>query len=113
MNFRSMEEFWPFYMSQHSKPATRRLHFLGTLFGSMCLICALIFNCLWFLLAAPLVGYGLAWGSHFFVEGNVPEIFMHPLWSTMCDYKMFGLMLIGQIDREIKRLGKRPVLQAY
>ncbi|GFP84531.1 beta-galactosidase 9 [Phtheirospermum japonicum] len=31
MNFRSMEESWPFYTSQHSKPATRRWHFIGTL----------------------------------------------------------------------------------
>ncbi|OMO85145.1 Major facilitator superfamily [Corchorus capsularis] len=27
--------------------------------------------------------------------------------------KMFGLMLTGQMDREIKRLGKRPILQGF
>jgi hypothetical protein len=26
---------------------------------------------------------------------------------------MFGLMLTGQMDREIKRLGKRPILQGF
>ncbi|CAI0424380.1 unnamed protein product [Linum tenue] len=26
---------------------------------------------------------------------------------------MFGLMLTGGMDKEIKRLGKRPVLQTY
>jgi hypothetical protein len=26
---------------------------------------------------------------------------------------MFGLMLTGKMDREIKRLGKRPVLQGF
>ncbi|XP_055812585.1 uncharacterized protein LOC129882356 [Solanum dulcamara] len=88
MNFRSMEEFWPYYMNHHSKPATRRWHF-------------------------AVLGYGLAWYSHFFVEGNVPATFRHPFWSLLCDFKMFGLMLTGQMDREIKRLGKRPVLQVY
>lgn len=57
----------------------------------------------------PLSGYGFAWYSHFFVEGNVPATFGHPFWSLLCDYKMFGLMLTGNMDKEIKRLGKRPV----
>ncbi|CBI30431.3 unnamed protein product, partial [Vitis vinifera] len=51
--------------------------------------------------------------SHFFVEGNVPATFGHPIWSLLCDFKMFGLMLTGQMDKEIKRLGKRPVLQVF
>lgn len=112
MNFRSMEEFWLFYMNQHSKPATRRWHFVGTLCSIICLIYSMLFNW-WFVILVPLLGYGLAWYSHFFVEGNVPATFGHPFWSLLCDFKMFGLMLTGQMDREIKRLGKRPVLQVY
>ncbi|KAL3531727.1 hypothetical protein ACH5RR_005248 [Cinchona calisaya] len=112
MNFRSMEEFWLFYMNQHTKPATRRWHFVGTLSSILCLIYSMLFN--WrFLIFVPLSGYGPAWYSHFYVEGNVPATFGHPFWSVLCDFKMFGLMLTGQMDREIKRLGKRPVLQAY
>ncbi|XP_022841978.1 uncharacterized protein LOC111365668 [Olea europaea var. sylvestris] len=111
MNFRSMEEFWPFYMNQHSKPATRRWHFVGTLCSILCLVYSVFFN--WrCLILAPLFGYSLAWYSHFFVERNVPATFGHPFWSLLCDWKMFGLMLTGQMDREIKRLGKRPILQA-
>ncbi|KAJ4979455.1 hypothetical protein NE237_010235 [Protea cynaroides] len=33
MNFRSFEEFWSFYVNQHSKQSTRRWHFAGTLMG--------------------------------------------------------------------------------
>lgn len=109
VTFRSMDEFWLFYMNQHSKPATRRWHFAGTLSSILCLIYAVLFNW-WFLFFVPLLGYGMAWYSHFYVEGNIPATFGHPIWSFLCDYKMFGLMITGQMDREIKRLGKRPVL---
>jgi len=44
---------------------------------------------------------------------ELSSLFWHPFWSLLCDFKMFGLMLTGQMDREIKRLGKRPVLQAF
>ncbi|WOL04717.1 hypothetical protein Cni_G13439 [Canna indica] len=113
MNCRSLEEFWPFYMSQHSKPSTRRWHFAGILSALLCLLLAILLGRWLFLILAPLVGYGLAWYSHFFVEGNAPATFGHPVWSFLCDLKMFALMLTGRMDREIKRLGKRPVLQAF
>ncbi|XP_072961252.1 uncharacterized protein [Typha angustifolia] len=113
MNFRSLEEFWPFYVSQHSKASTRRWHFLGTLTGLVCLISSLLLGRAWLLLVGPLLGYALAWYSHFFVEGNAPATFGHPFWSLLCDLKMFGLMLTGRMDKEIKRLGKRPVLQPF
>ncbi|KAL7265461.1 hypothetical protein ACSBR1_003271 [Camellia fascicularis] len=109
MNFRSMEEFWAFYMNQHSKPATRLWHFVGTLTSILCLVYSVWFNW-WFVFFVPLFGYGLAWYSHFFVEGNFPATFGHPFWSLLCDFKMFMLMITGQMDREIKRLGKRPII---
>lgn len=112
MNFRSLEEFWAFYMNQHSKPSTRRWHFAGTLIGIFFLLCSVLFSW-WFLFFALFFGYGLAWYSHFFVEGNAPATFGHPFWSLLCDFKMFGLMLTGNMDKEIKRLGKRPVLQVF
>ncbi|KAK8512204.1 hypothetical protein V6N13_097130 [Hibiscus sabdariffa] len=112
MNFRSLEEFWAFYVSQHSKPSTRRWHFAGTLSSIVLFIYSLLFNW-WFLVFVPVCGYGLAWYSHFFVERNVPATFGHPFWSLLCDFRMFGLMLTGKMDREIKRLGKRPILQGF
>ncbi|CAJ1803518.1 unnamed protein product [Sphenostylis stenocarpa] len=112
MNFRNLEDFWAFYVNQHSKPSTRRWHFAGTLFSIFFLLCSFFFSW-WFLFFVPFSGYGCAWYSHFFVEGNVPATFGHPFWSLLCDFKMFGLMLTGKMDREIKRLGKRPVLQVF
>ena len=99
-------------MSQHSKASTRGLHFVGTLSGIVITIYSLLFN--WkLLIMGPIIGYGLAWYSHFFVEKNVPATFGHPIWSFICDCKMFGLMLTGGMDREIKRLGKRPLLHPF
>lgn len=110
MNFRSSDEFWAFYVNQHSKPSTRRWHFVGTLISIFFLLLSVFLN--WcFLVFVPIFGYGFAWYSHFFIEGNVPATFGHPFWSLLCDFKMFGFMLTGKMDREIKRLGKRPVLQ--
>jgi len=113
MNFRNLDEFWAFYVTQHSKPATRRLHFAGTLSGLLSLLLSLLLLNPWIFLLGPIAGYSLAWYSHFFVERNAPATFGHPLWSLLCDFKMFGLMLTGSMDKEIKRLGKRPVLQAF
>ncbi|ERN09670.1 hypothetical protein AMTRI_Chr08g160170 [Amborella trichopoda] len=112
MHFRSLDEFWPFYMNQHSKASTRRWHFVATLSALFFLLLSLLFRW-WFIFIAPISGYGLAWYSHFFVEGNTPATFGHPVWSFLCDLKMFSLMLTGQMDREIKRLGKRPVLSVF
>ncbi|OAY43662.1 uncharacterized protein LOC110620477 [Manihot esculenta] len=112
MNFRSLEEFWPFYVTQHSKPSTRCWHFVGTLTSMLFLLCSVFVNW-WLLLFVPFFGYGFAWYSHFFVERNVPATFGHPFLSLLCDFKMFGLMITGQMNKEIKRLGKRPVLQSF
>ncbi|KAI8560657.1 hypothetical protein RHMOL_Rhmol04G0274400 [Rhododendron molle] len=87
MNFRNMEEFWAFYVNQLSKPATKHWHFAGILASILCLIYSLCFNW-WCVFLVPLVGYGCAWYSHFFVEGNVPATFGHPFWSLMCDFSL-------------------------
>ncbi|EPS65434.1 hypothetical protein M569_09344, partial [Genlisea aurea] len=107
-----LEDFWPIYMNHHTKPETRRWHFVGTACSLLFLVFSLLFS-RWLVVLVPLLGYGLSWYGHFFVEGNVPDTFRHPIWSLVCDFRMFGLILTGRIDREIKRLGKRPVLQPY
>ncbi|XP_047086416.1 uncharacterized protein LOC124697936 [Lolium rigidum] len=106
--FGSMEDFWGFYLGQHSKPATRRWHFAGTLASLVCALLAAATGRAALLVACPVLGYGMAWYSHFFVEGNRPATFGHPVWSLLCDYRMFALILTGRIDAELARLRIRP-----
>ena len=102
--FKTFAEFWPYYLAEHSKPATRALHALGTTV-SILLLGALISMGSWWWLPLVLVpGYGAAWISHFFIEKNRPATFTYPLWSFRGDYKMIGLMIAGKLDAEIERL---------
>lgn len=97
------EEFWPRYLRQHSRAATRRVHVLGTTAGLLLLLGG-IANLDWRLAAAGvLVGYGGAWLSHAFIERNRPETFSHPLWSLFSDLRMTWLYLSGGLRREMAR----------
>ena len=96
------EEFWPYYVSEHSKPATRALHVLGTALVLAALLATVLVSS-WWLLAAPFAGYGPAWIAHFFVEKNRPATFTYPLWSLRGDLRMFGLALRGRMGPEVER----------
>ena len=90
-------EFWLRYLRAHGKPATRWLHFTGSLLALACLAAGAVTLDWRWLLAAPLIGYGFAWAAHFGVEGNRPETFGHPVWSLLSDFRMLGLWLMGRL----------------
>ncbi len=100
---RSFAEFWPHYVLAHSRPVTRGLHFSGTFLGWLLLAAAVVLRNAWFVAAALVVPYALAWFSHFFVEHNRPATFDHPLWSWLADQKMVALMLGGRMSEEVRR----------
>ncbi len=94
--YRTYEEFWPFYVSQHRHPTCRALHFTGTSLVLVALALAVVQSPLW-VLAAPLAGYGFAWLGHFAFEKNRPATFTYPLWSLRGDFRMYRLMLLGRM----------------
>jgi hypothetical protein len=102
-NFASFEDFWPYYLGEHARPATRTLHIAGSLAGLALLILAAILRQLWLVLPAILVGYGLSWLAHFRIERNRPATFRHPLWSLRGDFRMLGLWATGRLDDELRR----------
>lgn len=104
---RTFGEFWPYYVRQHTKPATRLLHAIGSTLAIVVIGVALAVNP-WILVAAPLVGYGFAWYAHFFVERNRPATFGHPFWSLAADYRMLFLMIAGRMDAEVARHAAAP-----
>ena len=52
--YHSFAEFWPLYVREHSRAATRRWHFVGTLAALISLAWALVVDLRW-LWAVPVV----------------------------------------------------------
>jgi hypothetical protein len=105
--YSTFEEFWPFYLREHSKPRTRALHYAGTSLVVAIAAFALVTGRWWLLLALPVAGYGFAWVAHFRVEKNRPATFTYPLWSLAADFRMWWLWLTGRIGSELERAGVR------
>ena len=96
--FSSYDDFFAFYLEQHSNPANRLLHACGTFIGLSVLISAVITRHYWWALLWIPIGYGFAWIGHFVIEGNKPATFGHPWWSFISDFRMVGLMLTGKMN---------------
>jgi len=107
MAIRTFADFWPYYVRAHSQPRTRLLHAIGSVLAIVSVGLAFAVS-LWFLLAAPIIGYAFAWYAHFFVEHNKPATFGHPFYSLFADYRMLFLMMAGRMDDEVERAGDAP-----
>lgn len=103
-NFESFDDFWAYYLAQHSDPTNRLMHAIGTSAAVATAAYALLNRKPKLLALAPLIGYGPAWIGHFLVEGNRPATMGHPLWSLRGDFKMLRLMLSDELDEEFLRL---------
>lgn len=95
--FASYEEFFNFYLGEHSDPRNRAMHAAGTLLGLATLIVPFAIGRPWYALLWPVVAYGFAWTGHFVIEGNRPATFGHPFWSFISDFRMLGLMITGRL----------------
>ena len=95
--YQTFEEFYPFYLSEHSNRTSRRLHFIGTSIAAVLLVAALLSGNFWLLLLALVQGYAFAWVGHFFFEHNKPATFQYPRLSFMGDWRLWWDILNGKI----------------
>jgi hypothetical protein len=95
--YTSFRDFYPFYLSEHRDAICRRLHFIGSLIVLATIATAIVARNAWWLVAAPIAGYGFAWVGHFFFEKNRPATFAYPLYSLVGDWRMFADILRGKL----------------
>lgn len=110
-DFETFEDFWPYYLQEHSTASNRRLHQIGTTAALSVLGYGILSRRKRLIAAAPIVGYGFAWVGHFILEKNRPATFKHPLYSLMGDLRLTTLMWRGELDAELERfhIGEEPV----
>ena len=99
-------EFWDFYVSEHSLPATRLLHFAGTSLGIILLACFIWSGQWYFFPVFFIVGYAFAWFAHFIIEKNKPASFRFPFWSFISDFKMMWFMITRRMGDEVARVSE-------
>ena len=95
------EQFWPYYLNEHARAATRWFHFVGTNVAIATLVYAVVSKSLGLLPLAIISGYAFAWVSHFFIEKNRPATFKYPAWSFKADLKLWRLMWVGKLSAEL------------
>jgi hypothetical protein len=95
--FRSFSDFYPFYLSEHANPTSRRLHFVGTSIAIALLVSAVLTQRWWLVALAGVEGYALAWVGHFFFEHNKPATFKYPRYSFMGDWRLWWEIVTGKI----------------
>jgi hypothetical protein len=97
-SFSSVGAFYPFYLSQHQVRWNRRLHFVGTTLVLLLVVASVALHSGWPVVALPLAGYGFAWIGHFFFEKNRPATFTHPIYSLICDFRMYWDIWRGRVS---------------
>jgi hypothetical protein len=100
-------EFWRRYLAAHADRRTRLLHYAGTSLAVGAIFAAALERDWRWLLAAPILGYALAWVGHLVFERNRPETFSHPAWSLISDFRMLGMFLFGRLGDELRSAGVR------
>lgn len=94
--YKSLKEFYPYYLSEHQNKTSRILHFIGTALLLIVLILGFVINQFHYFYYIPLIGYGFAWVGHYFFEKNKPATFKYPFYSLASDFLLFWDILRGK-----------------
>jgi len=94
--FKTFEDFYPFYIKEHSHSFNKFLHFFGTTGFLLSIVFASLEKNPLIILGGIIFAYGLAWIGHYLIEHNRPATFQYPLYSLRGDFKMFWELLTLQ-----------------
>jgi hypothetical protein len=94
--YRTFRDFYPFYLTEHVNPVSRRLHVVGTGLALGLAATAALTGRPRLLAATPVAGYAFAWLGHFAFEKNRPATFQYPLFSLMGDFRLFFETVTGR-----------------
>jgi len=100
--FRSLNEFYPFYLTEHMDKTCRGFHFIGTSLVIVLFIAGLITGSWWYFALLPVAGYGFAWIGHFAFEKNRPAAFQYPLYSLASDFIMYWHTITLQLPEKLE-----------
>ena len=95
--YRSFDDFYPFYLSEHANRTSRRLHVVGTTIALALLVAAVATQTWWLIAVALVQGYAFAWVGHFFFEHNRPATFKYPGFSFMGDWRLWWETVTGRM----------------
>lgn len=98
----SFNTFYREYLREHRHPANRFLHHTGTLLALLFGLIAIYTRYIGFLGIGILVGYGLAWVGHYFVEKNRPTTFSRPIYSFIADFVMLYDLFTFRLEKKIR-----------
>ncbi len=94
--YKTFEEFYPYYLNEHRQLGTRITHFIGTSLFLLLTISAIIKLQILLFAAGIVSAYLFAWMGHFFIEKNKPATFKYPWMSLKGDFKLYFEILLGK-----------------
>jgi hypothetical protein len=100
--YKSLKEFYPYYLTEHSDPVCRAFHFFGTSWVFILPVLAIFTQTWWLFALIPVAGYGFAWAGHAIFERNKPATFTYPAFSLASDFIMYFDMLTFRIGPRLQ-----------
>ncbi|MFZ4715032.1 MAG: Mpo1-like protein [Bacteriovoracaceae bacterium] len=96
--YKTFQQFYPYYLTEHCNSVCRTLHFIGTTLVMGTLLVFLTIRAYHLLWVPPLIGYSFAWVGHFVFEKNRPATFKYPWYSLKADFVMSWQLLTGKLN---------------
>jgi hypothetical protein len=99
MDFKNFNDFYRFYLTQHTHRWCRYFHYLGLSLVLISLAIILLTGAYLWLLLLPVIGYGCSWIGHYGFEKNTPATFSHPFYSFLGDWLMYRDWLLSPLKK--------------